>query len=335
MTEAKRLRTAVYCRVSTNQDTQDGSFETQVEYYKSLIAQSNTMTLVDVYGDHGKSGREMRKRSGLMRMLEDCRLGKIDQILTKSISRFARNMKECIATIRKLKDMGVRVLFEKEGIDTMNMVGELFLTILAAMAEEESNSISQNVKWSRKRSYEMGRPIEKPSYGYRKEGREHHWVIFEPEAKRVRLAFYMAGLCRSNAEIRGALNRLEEQEHTGKVWKQTPLMNLLTNYAYVGDYLSNKQTPILVDGQSRRRTNRGEADQYYISEHHEAIISHELFDCVQEIIASHLLFVKRSRFTESEAELMEQGKKLAEAEFSEKNKEELPWLRQETHNIRL
>ena len=102
-----------------------------------------------------------------------------------------------------------------------------------------------------------------------------------------------------------------------------------------GDYLSNKQTPILVDGQSRRRTNRGEADQYYISEHHEAIISHELFDCVQEIIASHLLFVKRSRFTESEAELMEQGKKLAEAEFSEKNKEELPGLRQATHNIRL
>ncbi len=311
----KMLRTAVYCRVSTNMDRQDGSFETQVEHYQKLIEQSDSMVLIEIYGDHGKSGKNMSKRPALQKLLQDCREAKIDLILTKSISRFARNMKECVEAIRELKELGVRVYFERENIDTNNMVGELFMTILATLAEEESNSISHNVKWSRKKNYQMGRPIEKASYGYLSSGKKHEWTICEAEAKRVKLAFYMAGMRFNYAEIRKALNELEKDEKTGKIWNHTPVVNLLTNYAYVGDYLSNKETVVYDQGEARRRKNRGEADQYYISEHHEPIISHALFDCVQEMIEKHILFVKRSRFSEADRLLMERGKQLAEEEL--------------------
>ena len=313
--EKRMLRTAVYCRVSTMMDQQDGSFEMQATHYKELIAQADNMKLVGIYGDHGKSGRTIKGRQEFQKLLEACRAGQIDLILTKSISRFARNMPECVKTIRELNDLGVRVYFEKERIDTSNMVGELFLTILATVAQEESNSLSENVKWSRKRNYQMGRPIERASYGFRSKGKEHRWVIYEPEAERVRLAFYMAATGFNNAEIKAQLNALEEEDGTGKVWNQTPLVNLLTNYAYVGDYLSNKETQVFVEGELRRRKNRGEADQYYISGHHEAIISHELFDCVQELVKNHTLFVKRSRFSEYEKQLIKRAKHIEEEEF--------------------
>lgn len=313
--EKRKLRTAVYCRVSTLMDKQDGSFEMQATHYKELIAQAENMELAGIYGDHGKSGRTIKGRPGFQNLLDDCKNGKIDLILTKSISRFARNMKECVETIRGLNDVGVRVYFEKEKIDTSNMVGELFLTILATVAQEESNSISQNIKWSRKRNYQMGRPIERASYGFRSIGKEHKWEIYEPEAERVRLAFCLAAHGFNNARIKEELNALEEEDGTGKVWNQTPLINLLTNYAYVGDYLSNKETPIYVDGELRRRKNRGDADQYYISGHHDPIVSHELFDCVQELVKHHTLFVKRSRFSEYEKQLLKRAKRIAEEEF--------------------
>ena len=315
MADDKKVKAAVYCRVSTYMDRQDGSLEMQSEHYKKLISKADNMVLVGIYADQGKSGRTIKGRPDLKRLLDDCRKGEIDLILTKSISRFARNMKEFVETVRWLSELGVRVYFEKENIDTNNMAGELFMTIMATLAEEESNSISQNVKWSRKRNYQMGRPIEKASYGFRSSGKEHIWEICEPEAERVRLAFYMAANCYNNAQIRNALNVLEEEENTGKVWKQTPVMNLLHNLAYVGDYLSNKETVIYENGEAKRRKNRGEAEQFYISEHHEPIVSHELFDCVQEIIDSKLLFVHRRKFTESELQLMERGKEMAEEEF--------------------
>lgn len=308
------LRTAVYCRVSTAMDSQDGSFETQMDYYRNLVERSTMLTLVDMYGDHGKSGRSMKGRPELKRLLEDCAAGKIDLILTKSISRFARNMKECVETIRKLTALKVRVYFEKENIDTANMAGELFMTILATLAEEESNSISGNIRLARKQAYQLGAPVERASYGYRSD-KDHAWKVYEPEAERVRLAFYMAGTCHRYPEIREALNRLEESEGTGKVWKATPINNMLTNYAYIGDYLSNKQTPVYVDGEWRRRVNRGEADQYYITDHHEAVVSHELFGCVQELLENRTLFAKRTRFSKYEEALMERSRRIAEVEF--------------------
>ena len=154
--EEKKLRTAAYCRVSTQSDTQDGSFEVQCEYYEKLIKRDPNMEFVGVYGDHGKSGRSMRGRKELNRLIKDCEIGSVDLVLTKSISRFARNLQECVETIRHLKELGVIVRFEKENLDTETMGGELILSILATIAQEESNSISQNTVWSRRKHIEKG-----------------------------------------------------------------------------------------------------------------------------------------------------------------------------------
>ncbi len=141
----EKIKTAAYCRVSTNSDTQDGSFEVQCAYYENLIKSDPTMEFVGVYGDHGKSGRAMKGRKELNRLIKDCEDGKIQLVLTKSISRFARNMVECVAPVRHLLEIGVTVRFEKEDLDTEKMGGELMLGILATIAQEESNSISQNM----------------------------------------------------------------------------------------------------------------------------------------------------------------------------------------------
>ena len=136
----EKKRTAAYCRVSTTSDTQDGSFEVQCEYYEKRIKEDPGMELVGVYGDHGKSGRSMRGRKELNRLIKDCEAGKIELVLTKSISRFARNMLECVETIRHLSELGVVVRFEKEGLDTETMGGELKLGILETIEQEEGNS---------------------------------------------------------------------------------------------------------------------------------------------------------------------------------------------------
>ena len=149
-----RIPTAAYCRVSTTKDTQDGSYETQCNYYRQLIETDSTMRLVGIYGDDGHSGRSMKSRPELQRLIRDCELGKVKLILTKSISRFARNMLECVETIRKLNALGVTVRFEKENFDSNSTGGELMLGILATIAQEESNSISKNMSWSRREHLE-------------------------------------------------------------------------------------------------------------------------------------------------------------------------------------
>ena len=206
-----KKRTAAYCRVSTTSDTQDGSFETQCEHYEKLIRENPDLEFAGVYGDHGKSGRSMRGRKELSRMIADCEAGKIDLILTKSISRFARNMLECVETIRHLKECGVTVRFEKEGLDTETMGGELMLGILATIAQEESNSISMNMNWSRQKHVEKGQPWDAARYGYVSVGKEHVWEIVEHEGEVVRQAFYMAGMCHTYQEITDELNRMEEE----------------------------------------------------------------------------------------------------------------------------
>ena len=247
----EKKRTAAYCRVSTTSDTQDGSFEVQCEYYEKRIKEDPGMELVGVYGDHGKSGRSMRGRKELNRLIKDCEAGKIDLVLTKSISRFARNMLECVETIRHLSELGVVVRFEKEGLDTETMGGELMLGILATIAQEESNSIAQNLRWSRQKHIERGQPWDKPRYGYVSVGSEHKWEVVPHEAEVVRRAFYMAGMCHTYGEIAEELTRMEEKQGTGKVWNKTPVVNLLRSNVYLGEYLSNKECTIIdKDGQT-------------------------------------------------------------------------------------
>ena len=310
-----KKRTAAYCRVSTTSDTQDGSFETQCEHYEKLIRESPDMEFVGVYGDHGKSGRSMRGRKELNRLIEDCEAGHIDLVLTKSISRFARNMLECVETIRHLKECGVTVRFEKEGLDTETMGGELMLGILATIAQEESNSISQNMNWSRQKHVEKGQPWDAARYGFVSVGKEHRWEVVEHEAEVVRQAFYMAGMCHTYQEITDELNRMESEGGNGRVWTNPTVVNLLRSEVYIGNYLSRKHCRIVDEnGVAKRVKNTGQADQILIEGHHEALVSTELYDAVQELLDRTTLGGNRRKFSAEERETMNRAMKLAARE---------------------
>jgi site-specific DNA recombinase len=263
--------------VSTDKEAQEGSYELQEQYFTELITSNPAMELVGIYGDKGRSGLKRAGRPGLQRLLEDCRAGKVQLILTKSISRFARNMAECAEMIRELRSLGVNILFEEQDIDSQDTAGDLVLNIFAAIAEEESHSISQHALMAHEQYVLEGRPYGRISYGY-KNGGNHKWIINEDEAPLVRKAFEMADAGRSYAEIRRALDEMSDI-----IWSQSRLRYLLTNVVYKGDYYSHK-TICIVPGRQVR--NNGYRDRIYIEEHHEAIVSPELFERVQERIAS-------------------------------------------------
>ena len=278
-----RILTAAYCRVSTLSDAQDGSFETQCAYYANLITKNPTMRLVGIYGDHGKSGRSMTIRPELQRLIHDCEQGKVKLILTKSISRFARNMLECVETIRHLSALGVKIHF-------------VMLSILATIAQEESNSISKNLIWSRKKRTERGEPWEKARYGYISIGKNHRWQVIPQEAEIVRQAFFMAGMCFRYPQILQEMNRMESKNGTRSL-------------VYVGDYMSNKYCKIVNrDGTSKIVRNKGQVDQILIQGHHEAIIHRDLFDVVQELIKYGLLSATRRKFSDTEFAIMEKSR---------------------------
>lgn len=315
MKEKKKLRTCAYCRVSSNMDIQDGSFETQCEYYKKLISNNPDMEFVGIYGDHGKSGREMKNRAELNRMVKDCEDGKIDIVLTKSISRFARNMQECVDTIRRLKDLGVAVRFEKESIDTLTMNGELILGILAAFAQEESKAISQNLCWSRKKHLERGEPWDRARYGYISVGKEHRWEILDYEGKIVQKAFYMAGMCHTYQEIADEMTRMEKETGKGRIWHKASVVNLLRSEVYIGNYLSNKQCSIIDrHGNIKRCRNKGYVDQILIEEHHPPLVSKELYDIVQQLLDNVTLGGHRVNYSAEEHDIMMHAKAIARKE---------------------
>ena len=235
-------RVAVYCRVSTEMELQEGSFELQMRHYRALVEADPRMELAGLYGDRGKSGRSVAARPEFRRMLADCEAGRVDVIFTKSISRFARNLCECIAVLRRLKALGIPVIFERENLNSMEGQGELILSVFAAMAQEESNSISQNMLWSIERHNASGKPYFRPSYGYAKARGDWEWHVVESQARRVRRAFAMAASGARYGDIRKALNEMERAEGTGLDWTHRRLHYLLTNENYTGDCLANKTT---------------------------------------------------------------------------------------------
>lgn len=166
--ETQKLRVAAYCRVSSDSSDQLNSFMAQLNYYTTLISSKDKWIMAEIYADEGISGTSAEKRQDFQRLLPDCRKGRVDKILVKSISRFARNAKDCLETIRELKSMGVGVCFEEQGIDTSDMSGELLTAVFAAIAQKESESISGNMRWSYKRRMESGKFITcKAPFGYR------------------------------------------------------------------------------------------------------------------------------------------------------------------------
>ena len=273
-------KVAAYCRVSTDSSDQLNSYRTQIGYYTNFIALHPGWELVDIYADEGITGTSLEKRDEFKRMLADCRAGKISRILVKSVSRFARNTLELIETTRELKDLGVVVVFEEQGIDTAQMLGEMQVTLLAMAAQEESVSISKNMKWSIQKRMDAGTYLGNIApYGYRLE--EGQLLIIEAEASVVRRIFEMRLAGMGQVAITQELNRQGILPRDGKPWTVHRVRYILSNERYIGDSLFQKK--YIADPLSHRSVrNHGERDQYYFRDTHEGIISREAFQKVQE-----------------------------------------------------
>lgn len=285
----KILRAAAYCRVSTRLEMQEGSYDMQVEYYRNMINSDPKLVLVGVYGDNGKSGMKMKSRDGFKQLMKDCKAGKIDIIYTKSVSRLARNMADFVTSINELKKLKIPVIFEKEHVSSMDARCELMLSIFSAIAQEESNSISQNMIAAHAQRAEEGRPLGSVAYGYYRTP-DSVWHIEEKEARRVRYAFEQASEGRNYSEIRKGLNAIEEEEGTGVRWTQERLRRMLVNIVYVGDYYSHKTVCMTIGHQVRNNDFR---DRLYLEGHHEAIVPHAVFDRVQAMVENRMLLTRR------------------------------------------
>ena len=273
-------KVAAYCRVSTDSKDQLNSYRTQIGYYTNFIAQHPGWELADIYADEGITGTSLEKRDEFKRMLQDCRAGKIQRVLVKSVSRFARNTLELLETTRELKDLGVVVVFKEQGFDTSQMYGEMQLTLLAMAAQEESVSISKNMKWSIQKRMDAGTYLGNIApFGYRLE--EGQLLINEAEASVVRRIFEMRLSGMGQVAITQELNRKRIQPRDGKPWTVYRVRYILSNERYIGDSLFQKK--YIADPLSHKSVrNHGERDQYYIHDTHEAIISRENFQKVQE-----------------------------------------------------
>ena len=278
------LRVAAYCRVSSDSADQLHSYAAQIQYYTDLIQNHDGWDLVDVYADEGITGTRMDKREDFNRLLADCRKGKIDKVLIKSISRFARNTRDCLASLRELFRLGVSVLFEKENIDTGTLTTELMVSVSSSLAQQESVSISQNQQMSYQRRMERGEFITCTApYGYRMPDGKN-LVIEESEAREVRWMFqaYLDG--NSVKRIAEEMNRNEVHNSWKRgVWYERLIRKMLSNEKYVGDSLCQK-TYTANTFPFVKKTNHGEVDQYYIENTHPAIISRETFDKVQNLL---------------------------------------------------
>lgn len=275
-------RVAAYARVSTDSDEQFTSFEAQVKYYTNQIEENPGWTMVEVYTDEGITGTNTKKRDGFNRMIADALAGKIDLIITKSISRFARNTVDTLTAVRQLKDKGVEVFFEKENIYTMDSKGELLITIMSSLAQEESRSISENVAWGKRAKCEEGKVYlpYKQFLGYEK-GSDGLPQIVEDQAETVRLIYklFLDGLMPS-----GIAKRLTAKvipSPAGKLrWYSGTVESILTNEKYKGDALLQKTFCVNFLTKEMKR-NEGELPQYYVEQSHPAIVSPEVFDEVQ------------------------------------------------------
>lgn len=276
----QKKRVAAYARVSMDTERLQHSLSAQVSYYNDKIQKNPEWLFAGVYADNGISGTGTAKREEFNRLLADCEAGKIDLVLTKSISRFARNTVDLLETVRHLKEIGVEVWFERENIRSFDGDGELLLSILASFAQEESRSISENCKWGIRKRFEKGIPNGHfRIYGYRWEGDE--LLIVPEEAAVVRRIFqnFLDGKSRLKTEREFAAEGITTRD--GCRWVDSNIKKVLTNCTYTGDLLLQKEyisDPI----HKKRRQNRGELPQYFVPEHHEAIIDRETFRYVQE-----------------------------------------------------
>lgn len=281
--EKPKLRVAAYCRVSTDSDEQATSYDAQIEHYTEYISKNPEWVLAGIFADDGITGTNTKKRDEFNRMIEECHAGNIDMIITKSISRFARNTLDCLKYIRELKDLNIPVFFEKEAINTMDSKGEVLLTIMASLAQQESQSLSQNVKLGIQYRYQQGKVQINHNHflGYTKDA-DGNLVIDEAQADIVRRIYqeYLQGL--SMDKIAAGLEADGILTGAGKTkWYTSTINKILRNEKYIGDALLQKTytTDFLT---KKRIKNNGTVPQYYVEGDHEAIIPKDIFLLVQE-----------------------------------------------------
>ena len=285
-TSITKRRVAAYARVSTDSDEQFTSYEAQIDYYTNYITKRDDWVFVKVYTDEGISGTNTKNRDGFNEMISDALAGKIDLIITKSVSRFARNTVDSLVTVRTLKENHVEVFFEKENIYTFDSKGELLITIMSSLAQEESRSISENVTWGQRKRFADGKvsmPY-KRFLGYDK-GVNGQPVINKEEAEIVRLIYKLFLKGKTPNGICKHLESLGIPTPSGKAkWSQTTVRSILQNEKYKGDALLQKK--YTVDFLTKKqKVNEGEVPQYYVEGSHPAIISAVDFDAVQAEIA--------------------------------------------------
>ncbi len=280
-----RLKVVAYARVSTDNDEQLNSYESQKKYYKERILANDEWSFEGIYADEGISGTQDYKRENFMKMIEGALEEKFDLILTKSISRFARNTLDTLKYVRLLKEKNIAILFEEENINTLEMSGEFLLTVLSSVAQQESETISSHVKLGLKMKSERGELVGfNNCFGYSYDSKTNVMSIVEEEAAIVKLIYktYLKGhgadyIAKMLSEMKIETRRNKEK------WRASTVMGILKNEKYIGDVLQGKT--FTTDPISHKRLmNYGESDQYYIKDHHEAIISKEDYDRVQEIL---------------------------------------------------
>ncbi len=276
-TKNKR-KTAGYARVSTDSEEQATSYEAQMEYYQEYIISREGWEFVGMYSDEGITATNTKHREGFNLMIEDALDGKIDLIITKSVSRFARNTVDSLTTVRKLKERGVEIYFEKENIWTLDAKGELLITIMSSLAQEESRSISENTTWGQRKRFADGRA----SVAYKNFlGYDKGFKINEEEAETVRLIYkwflegYSSFAIARKLTDKGVLTPMRKEK-----WHASVITNILKNEKYKGDALLQKHytTDFLT---KKLKKNEGEVRQYYVEGHHKAIISPAVFELVQ------------------------------------------------------
>ena len=278
-----KKRVCAYARVSTDSIEQQDSFHYQVDYYKNYISNRDDWEYAGIYADEAISGTQVKKREEFLRMMKDCEDGKIDMIITKSVTRFARNTVDSIKAIRKLKLLGIGVYFEKEHINTLSEKSEQMLTILSSIAQTESENISANTKWGFRKQFEDGSfKISTPAYGYMND-ENGHLIIKEDEAKIIRRIFdeYLSG--KGTYTIAKELNKDNIPTiRSAEEWQESVIRAILQNPIYEGDLLLQKtyRTEMLP---FQQKVNKGEVPQYFIENNHEPIITRLEGQTVREI----------------------------------------------------
>lgn len=278
-------RIAIYVRVSTDSVSQTTSFELQQKYYEDFVNRHPNWELVGIYADEGISGTSLKHREQFKQMIADCKAGKIDMIITKSVSRFARNVEDFVGTVRNLAELNPRVgvFFESEYLYSLDDKNNLALSLQASMAQEESHIRSRSMEVSLRMRLDHGLPITPALFGYTRDD-EGNLIINPDEAPMVKLMFYMYILGFSTTKIAEALNKIEcRTYHGNERWQPSVVYNILRNERHCGDVLTQK-TFTLDFISHKKRKNNGDKPQSWYYNHHEAIVSRDDFLAVQKMI---------------------------------------------------